>query len=139
MKRTTSIILLFVSAALCADDLAVARRALGDGLWGLAAKHAAAAAQSTTSSVVRAEARLVQLEALAGAGHADDMLSMLGSWPDATGEGFRYWRAWANATGGKSAAARELLAEPFAEKPYATLALRLAARVEADAGTAASP
>ena len=107
MKRLVSILRLLVSAALfAADDLAVARRALGDGLWGLAAKHAVAAANAATSSVVRAEARLMQLEALAGAGRAGDMLSMLGSWPDATGEGFRYWRAWANAADGKAAAAR---------------------------------
>lgn len=139
MKRLVPILLLFVSAALfAADDLAVARRALGDGLWGLAAKHAVAAANAATSSVVRAEARLMQLEALAGAGRAGDMLSMLGSWPDATGEGFRYWRAWANAADGKAAAARALLAEPFAGKPYAALALRLAARVEAEAGSAAA-
>ena len=139
MRRLVSIALLLAAAALCAaDDLAVARRALGDGLWGLAAKHAAAAAGAATSSVVRAEARLVQLEALAGAGRAGEMLSTLGSWPDATGEGFRYWRAWASVACGKAAEARGLLAKPFAERPYAALALRLAARVEAEAGSVAA-
>ena len=139
MRRLVSIVLLLASGALfAADDLVVARRALGDGLWGLAAKHAAAAANATTSSVVRAESRLVQLEALAGAGRAAEMLSLLGSWPDATGEGFRYWRAWASAKDGKADAARALLAEPFSEKQYTSLALRLAARVEASSGTPAA-
>ena len=139
MRRLVSIVLLLASGALfAADDLEVARRALGDGLWGLAAKHAAAAANATTSSVVRAESRLVQLEALAGAGRAAEMLSLLGTWPDATGEGFRYWRAWASARDGKADAARKLLAEPFSEKQYAVLALRLAARVEAGSGTPAA-
>lgn len=136
MMRLVSILCVLASTALfAADDLTVARRALGDGLWGLAAKHAAVAAQTATSSVVRAESRLVQLEALAGAGRAGNMLQLLGSWPDATGDCFRYWRAWANASCGRLAAARELLSVPFADKRYSALGLRLAARVEADSGT----
>ncbi len=121
-----------------ADDLAVARRALGDGLWQLAAKHAADAAAVAPSAEVRNLARLVQLEALAGAERADEMLSRLDAWQDATGEGFRYWRAWANLRSGKADVARTLLAAPFTTGAYPVLARRLLARLEADAGNAAA-
>lgn len=116
------------------DELAVARRALGDGLWSVAAKHAVAAAGTTTNAEVRSVARQVELEALAGAGQPAEMLRRLEAWPEATGEAFRYWRAWAKASAGDGAGARKVLAASFAEPTYRVLALRLSARLAVEAG-----
>ena len=140
MRCLVSILALLLATALGAatDDLSVARRALGDGLWQLAAKHAASAAASAATPDARDLARLVQLEALAGAGLIDEMLARLQAWPDAKDEGFRYWRAWANARGGKSDAARTLLSDPFTATSYVVRSRRLVARLEADAGNAAA-
>lgn len=140
MRRLAAILALVALPLFAAppDDLEIARRALGDGLWQPAAKHAAAAAALAADAKTREQARLVQLEALAGAGQADELLACLDAWPDAQGEGFRYWRAWANVRGGKSEAARTLLADAFAEASYTRLARRLAARLEAEAGHAAA-
>ncbi len=128
----------FAVAGVDADDLTVAKRALGDGLWQLAAKHAAAAAAVAANPETRDQARLVQLEALAGAEQSDKLLAQLDAWPDAKGDGFRYWRAWANVRTGKAEAARALLSEPFAAATFNILSSRLLARLESAAGNAAA-
>ena len=140
MRRLLSIWMLCGAAVVGAatDDLSVARRALGDGLWQLAAKHAASAAAVATTQGARDQARLVQLEALAGAGQFNEILTRLDAWADEKGEGFRYWRAWANVRGGKVEAARTLLADPFTEAAFVGRSRRLMARLEADAGDAAA-
>jgi len=117
-----------------ADELLVAKRALGDGLWQLAGKHAAAAAAVAADAAKRDEARLVQLEALARAGQAEKLLAQLDAWTDAKGDGFRYWRAWADMRLGKAEAVRTLLAEPFADPIFNGLSRRLLARVESESG-----
>ncbi len=131
MKYFLSICVLVFATALSAGEpsrLATARRALGDGLWDVAARVAAKAADETTNVQVRTTARLVELEALAGAGRTAEMLKRLDSWPASTDEGFRYWRAWANLERGNVDVARHLLAEDFASPVYSALALRLSAR-----------
>ncbi len=141
MKRVLAICLLVLAATLSAGEpprLATARRALGDGLWDVAAKVAAKTAEETTNAQVRTTARLVELEALSGAGRAADILTRLASWADATGEGFRYWRAWANLECGKVDVARHLLAENFASPVYSVLALRLSARAAVVGGDRSS-
>ena len=133
--------LLLAAGAACAaapGDLDVARRALGDGLWAVAAKHAAAAADAAGSPAEREAARLAELEALAGAGRAEAVLARLDAWTDATGERFRYWRAWALAASGRAAAAADLLAEPFKDAALAALGGRLAARLAAARGDRAA-
>lgn len=121
-----------------ADPLAAARRALGDELWSVAARSAAEAADATTNAAVRASARLVELEALAREGRAADMLARLGAWTDAAGDGFRYWRAWAELACGRPDRARNVLAPPFESPLYAALALRLSARAAAEANDRAA-
>ena len=54
--------------------------------------------------------------------------------PEEKAEGLRYWHAWALVKGRHFDKARPLLAEPFADPVYAPLALRLAARLELEAG-----
>ena len=138
MRWLVSIAAAFAALVASADDVSVARRALADGLWKVAARHAEAAERSASSAAARDEARLAQLEALAGEGRTGEMLSRLDSWGDSRGEGFAYWRAWASARSGKVDAARKLLSGKFAAPAYRTLAARLAARVESDAGNAAA-
>lgn len=121
-----------------ADPLTAARRALGDELWSIAARSAAEAADATTNAAVRASARLVELEALAREGRAADMLARLGAWTDAAGDGFRYWRAWAELACGRTDHARNALATPFESPRYAALALRLSARAAAEANDRAA-
>lgn len=126
------------ATSFAADPLAAARRALGDELWSVAARSAAEAADATTNAAVRASARLVELEALAREGRAADMLARLGAWTDATGDGFRYWRAWAELACGRPDRARNALATPFENPLYAALALRLSARAAAEANDRAA-
>ncbi len=139
MKRLAVIVLL--GGALCgaarADALAEARRALGDELWSVAARRAVAAADAATNAPQRALARLVELEALAGAGRAADILARLDAWKDET-EPFRYWRAWADLETGHPDRARAALTTPFADAAYAARAGRLAARAAAAAGDRAA-
>lgn len=113
------------------NALVVARRALADGLWSVAETNAARAA---ADEGLRSTARLVQLEALARAGRATNMVALVESWPEEKTEGVRYWHAWALVEGRRLDAARPLLAEPFADPAYAPLAIRLAARLELAAG-----
>lgn len=140
MKGICSIVCIFLAGSLFAGPsrLDVARRALGDGLWRVATDQAAAEAASTTNATVRTEARLVELEALAGAGRHGDMLDRLETWNDETGDGFRYWRAWASFHDGRLEIARHLLAVPFESPGFSVLALRLAARVAVAASDRAS-
>ncbi|MGN0847528.1 MAG: hypothetical protein ACI4RA_09125 [Kiritimatiellia bacterium] len=141
MKCRASILALVAAASLAAAEpsrLDVARRALGDGLWNVAAKVAAEAAAGAADDTQRAAARLVEIEALAGAGRTDDLLARLEAWPEASGEGFVYWRAWANLERGKLDAARRLLASDFKSPPYDVLALRLSARAAVLAGDRAA-
>lgn len=130
MKKIAAIVCIAFAASLFAapSRLDVARRALGDGLWSIAASQAAAAAEATTNAAVRASARLVELEALAGSKNPKEMLARLSSWSEAEGDGFRYWRAWANLEAGNVDEARHLLAAEFKSPDFTVLALRLAAR-----------
>ena len=140
MRGVAFLAALFVACALPAapDDLAVARRALGDGLWQVAVRHARAAAEGATDDGARRTARLVELEALAGAEQPGALLARLDAWKDATDDAFRYWRAWSLFRQNKTSDARALLAEPFASADYKALAVRLAARIETAAGDAAA-
>ena len=113
------------------NALDMARRALADGLWSVAATNAARAA---ADEGLRGTARLVQLEALARAGLTTNMTALVESWADAQSEGIRYWYAWALVEGRQFEKARPLLAGPFADPAYAPLALRLAARLELATG-----
>jgi len=140
VKRLAAILALVAAAALGAGptDLDVARRALGDGLWSVAARHAARAADAAKDAAAREAARLVELEAFAGEERPAEILSHLDAWPDATAETFRYWRAWALAGLGRPADAGRCLAEPFRSPDLAALALRLKARLAAAAGDRAA-
>lgn len=140
MKRVAAIACIALVASLFAapSRLDVARRALGDGLWTVAASQAAAAAEATTNAALRASARLVELEALAGAKKPAEMLAKLDAWEDVQGDGFRYWRAWANFEGGHLDAARHLLSMEFRSPVFAALALRLSARAAVAASDRAS-
>ncbi len=131
MKRVLSICVLVWAAVLSAAErprLDAARRALGDGLWDVAAKVAVNVAEGATNAQDRVTARLVELEALARANRAAEILVRLDAWPESADEGFRYWRAWANLERGNLDAARHLLASPFTAPAYRALALRLSAR-----------
>jgi len=134
MKRCFSI--LIVSAAClagqAATDLVAARAALSDGLWQVAERRAQAA-QQDQDPAVREAARLVELEALARAGRAPEMLVRLDAWSDLQGEGARYWRAWAERQVGHVDVARKILSEPFREEAYRLLGLRLLARTATEA------
>ena len=139
MKRAAGILALVVVAAAAeppspqalSNDLVVARRALGDGNW-YTAEHRAAAAAALPA--LRTEARLVQLETLARSGRAAEIPARLDSWGNPSGEPFRYWRAYALVASGQQDAARKLLGAPFKDPGLAELAVRLAARLEVDAG-----
>ena len=98
----TSVILVSCLASLvlpAADDLAVAREALRDGLWEVARTHARAAIGST-------DAKLVVLESLAGEGKWDEVGKTLAQWPLAKGAAFDYYRA---VTRGDHKAAMDIL------------------------------
>ena len=140
MRRAALLAALLAACVLQAapDDLAVARRALGDGLWQVAVRHARAAAGGTTDAGTLRTARLVELEALAGAAQPADILARLEDWKDVADDAFRYWRAWALERQNKLAEARDLLKAPFGQPAYAALALRLSARIETAAGDAAT-
>lgn len=136
-----AVILAFLSWAAFAaapSDLDVARRALGDGLWSVAARHAAAAANAATSLAARDAARQVELEALAGANEAAGILARLEAWTDATGDSFRYWKAWALVASNRGAEAAQVLKTPFEDLRLSVLALRLQARIAASTGDRAS-
>lgn len=136
MRISVASVVLLWSAALWSApaDLAVARRALGDGLWEIAARHAAAAAADAKDASARTTARLVELEALAGAGRAAEVQSRLEGWTDAQGERFRYWRAWAAVETGHAEEALALLEKPFAEQALTVQSLRLVARISVASG-----
>ncbi len=129
-------ILAFVASGETATNaLVVARRALADELWSVANTNAVRAAADEKQ---RATARLVQLEALARAGRATNIVALARSWADEKSEGVRYWHAWALVEEHELEKARTLLAQPFADPVYAPLALRLAARLEMSAGDRAA-
>lgn len=141
MKGIVAIVCIAFAASLLAapSRLDIARRALGDGLWDVAARHAAAASAATTNATVQTSAHLVELEALAGAKKPGEMLARLDAWENVDGDGFRYWRAWANFEAGHLAVARSVLAVGFQDSGYAALAFRLGARAAlADADRAAA-
>lgn len=85
MKLSLAIGLLFFAAAATADELAVSKAALRDGLWTVARTHA--------SSVTNDEARLVILESYAGEGDWKSIAERLADWKEAKGPGFDYYRA----------------------------------------------
>ena len=122
---------LAASGETAADFLTAARRALADGLWSVAETNAQRAA---ANAALRPAARLVQLEALARAGRTADLAARAAAWQGTSDEGVRYWHAWALVQEHRFDEARQLLVEPFADKAYGVLALRLAARLEASAG-----
>lgn len=113
------------------NELAIARRALGDGNWYTAERRSGIALGSPE---LGNEARLVQLEALARSGRASEIPSRLESWGNPAGEPFRYWRAFALVESGKYDEARAILKEKFDESELALLAERLAAQLEHEAG-----
>jgi len=117
------------------QEFETVRRALRDRFWGVAETHADKALAAAEAPDARDAARLAKLEALARAGKTAEIVEHLDAWSDATGEGFRYWRAWACFRLGRPAEARSALAKaPFAETPWRLLAARLSARLAMKAG-----
>ena len=137
--RATWALVAVLSFAACGETatnaLVVARRALADGLLSVAETNAIKAA---SDKGLRTTARLVQLETLARAGRATNIVDLVESWPDEKSDGVRYWHAWALVDRHELEKARTLLAEPLADPAYASLALRLAARLEVAAGDRAA-
>ena len=86
-KAFSAFALCLLSFLLTADtnDLAIAREALRDGLWGIARIHA--------EQVGTAEAKLVVLESLAAEDKWPDVEERLKSWKGEKGDGFEYYRA----------------------------------------------
>jgi len=70
-----------------ANDFAVAKQALRDGLWQVARNHVVASAASN------GVARLVILESYAGEGDWKSIAAKLGEWAEAKGDAFDYYRA----------------------------------------------
>ena len=100
MTKVVALALAAVFAATCAaDELAIAREALRDGLWDVARVHASAVSTND-------EAKLVILESWAGEGRRDEIAKALEKWKDAKGPGFDYYRAVAS---GDHAAAAKVL------------------------------
>ena len=81
-----------------AADLAAARAALRDGLYPMAVSFAQAA---QSDGELAADARVVEIEALAAEGRASDVRARLAEWGDP--EDFGYWVLWCE---GQMAAAR---------------------------------
>ena len=97
MKRVKDIIALrlvavaaLASLAVCAgaDDMAVVRSALRDGLWETARHHAKDAASAGNT-----EARLAILESFASEDRWDDVKATLAGWADSKDSRFDYYRA----------------------------------------------
>ena len=76
---------LAVGLSAAADELAVAKAALRDGLWDIARRHAAAAKGDEPKAVV--------LASFANEGRWDDLRKTLDGWKDAKGPVFDYYRA----------------------------------------------
>ena len=137
--KTTGIAALaaaFCSCASPAGGLETAFHALRDGLWPIAERHAdeASKAGGKTAEI----SRLAKLEALAGKGDYAGILDSIDAWEEES-EQFRYRRAWALAKLGRTEEAGNVLAGgKFSDPPLAALAHRLAARLDAAAGNAAS-
>lgn len=107
----------------------IARQALRDELWAIAANHADRAA---AEKKLETKARLAKLEALDGAGRYAEMLHELDAWKE-TGELFRYWRAWALACLDRRDEAVAVLDGKFSDVVVQSLVYRLRARLAADA------
>ena len=104
------------------DELAIAREALRDGLWGVARTHAAKSEAPA--------ARVVIVESFAREGKWKELIEAIEGWGNPEGEPFIYYRALAFVETGKMAQAGYLLADrKFADPAYARLATRLKARI----------
>jgi len=138
VKRLLSIAVVFLACASRADALTTARRALADGIWGVAARFAALAETESADPAAVAEARLVAIEALSRTGTPAHVSAKLDAWGPTQDEGLRYWRLWADVRGGRPAAAAAADPETFAVPRWKTAVWRLKARVAADAGDASA-
>lgn len=98
--------------AASADELAIARQALRDGLGSVARTHAA--------RVGTTEGRLTEIESYAREGSWREVIRVLDAVPDETDETFRYYRALALTRLQQTEAAVNLLAG----QPFTTLVLR---------------
>lgn len=138
VSRSTAVCVLVLTGACAtvraADELAVARQALHDGVWRTALSSADAAASSATNVQNRSAARLVSLEALARLGDDAEARRRLVEWSDETGESFRFWRSRAALRAGDDAAAAAMLEQPFADPSLALPAACLKARLLAASG-----
>ena len=104
------------------DELAIAREALRDGLWGVARTHAAKSDDPA--------ARVVIAERFAREGKWKELVEAIEGWGNPEGEPFLYYRALAFVETGKTAQANYLLADcKFADPAYSRLATRLKARI----------
>lgn len=130
-------LLFVVFAAEAASGLDVAREALRDGLWDVARAHAA--------DEDTAESRSVIMESFAREGNWDELSKTLSSWRrmdedsgvdnTESGDAFLYYQALAlSEKGEKEKAAQLLSGATFKSQEYHRLALRLRARLAADAG-----
>lgn len=86
-KAFSALVLCLLSFVLTADtnDLAIAKEALRDGLWGIARAYA--------EKDCTAEAKLVVLESLAAEDKWSQIDERLKTWKDERGDGFDYYRA----------------------------------------------
>lgn len=128
----TAFAALAASAALLAgaDDMAVAREALRDGLWDVARARA--------SMVGGDEAALVVLESYAREGRWDDVLTSLDAAGDPENPGFSYYRALAlYETGRRGESAAVMESNSFSNTVYDAAAARLRARAALDSGDSA--
>lgn len=110
------------SLAAFGDELAVAREALRDGLWGVARAHAANAEDPA--------ARAVVAESFAREGKWKDLLDSMESWGNPEDELSVYYRALALVETGRTAQAGFLLdGRRFEDEALMRLATRLRSRI----------
>jgi len=110
------------------NELEIVRKAVRDTMWDVAEQHAKRMEKERGKEF---DARRAQLEALAGKGDWNAVRENAATWNAATAnETYRYWEAYALLHLARADDARRILDETeFKEPAYATLALRLKARV----------
>jgi len=117
-------------------EMEIVRKAVRDTMWDIAEQHAKWAEKNQAE---KTDARLAQLEALAGKGEWDAVREKAEAWDAADPrESFRYWRVYALMQLNRlDDAGRVLDDAEFKDPPYDVLSLRLRARVAAAKGDAA--
>lgn len=119
-------VLALATIGLKADELAVAREALRDGLWSVARVHAARSAD--------ADARFVVFESYAREGRWDRLLADVGAPVEGEEDEVRYFRALALVETGQREKAKAIVAVEPSDPDWARQFLRLKARLALDEG-----